>query len=146
MGYRSEVEIMVYGDPLKLDVYMAKWIAESREYIKECVKSKAEDGYDATDEFEEDLTHLKTTMNGDDKVVAISFEDVKWYDGYTLVTVWNNLWQNHPESLNAEFARIGEHDDDIEISQTGEYCDYLLQVSRTIVRDLSLDQPYKLGE
>lgn len=71
--------------------------------------------------------------------VLISYEDVKWYDGYPEVQAVNAAIEKFCETFDAnedtgvhyEMIRVGEELQDIERGAS-DWCHYLLDVSRTI--------------
>ena len=71
--------------------------------------------------------------------VLVSYEDVKWYDGYPEVQAVNRAIEKFVDTFNAnedtgahyEMIRIGEELDDIERDVSG-WCRFLMGVSRTI--------------
>lgn len=71
--------------------------------------------------------------------VLVSYEDVKWYDGYPEVQAVSDAIALFCETFNAnedtgahyEYVRVGEALNDIEHDHSG-WCQFLLDVSRTI--------------
>ena len=75
---------------------------------------------------------------GDDWI-TVSYEDVKWYPGYTHVEAVDRAMRafidtfeaNDKDNVAFEHVRVGEETDDIEETRTA-YCDYRLGVRREI--------------
>ena len=129
MGYRSDVAIAIYGE----EDQMVAFIAASRlnqnfaEIFKEC-----------------EIYPYNSCTYGDvpsspHLMLLAQFNDVKWYDGYSVVDCWNSfvsLAQDHDEFINTEFVRAGEESDDNVHEQTGPNVEYHLGISREVYTDL----------
>lgn len=71
--------------------------------------------------------------------VLISYEGVKWYQGYPEVEAVNRAIETFVDTFNAnedtgahyEIVRVGEDTNDIEHDHSG-WCNFLLYVNRTI--------------
>ena len=117
MGYRSDVKLVFYtSNESELPFSAVKlWFDEN--YPK----------YDFGD--------VEVGQN----YVLISYEDVKWYQGYDEVEAVNKAIELFCDTFNAhentgahyEMIRVGEELQDIE-REASAYCHWLLDVSRTI--------------
>ena len=123
MGYRSNVEVVFYTtDKEQLPMAALKlWFDEN--YPKK----------EALDEWAAEITY------GDDHV-RVSYDDVKWYDGYTHPAGVDSVCADfaavfEPETgtpfAHWEMVRTGEDADDIE-QRFSPYAHYRLYVSRSI--------------
>lgn len=126
MGYRSSVEIIVYGEPEIYDAFMA-----SMKLIKHRVFSDW-DNADAVFEYFEWERYDKTKV----KLMSFGVSDVKWYQGYDDVEAWERdfLPKAEDAGLNWELMRVGEESGDIQHDTGGEDVQYLLYTSTTIER------------
>jgi len=72
----------------------------------------------------------------------LSFEAVKWYDGYPDVKAYNKFVMEYTELIDGEselpwmyeFIRVGEDNDDVETVRAGD-AQYVLDVRREITCD-----------
>jgi hypothetical protein len=126
MGYRSDVTILMYGEPQDCDVVLNLFAA-----------SDVEQGL--KDFFE---THKRERVDEHGtKWVLWEFPNFKWYDEcqhakaklFEFITAFEDErgGDGNVDRIAAEFVRIGEEDADIEYDGT-EYHDWQLHVSRTI--------------
>ena len=57
-----------------------------------------------------------------------SWQEIKWYDSYPEIAYWENLrsvWEDaFKNTLCMEFARVGEHADDVECDYYGSHTEY----------------------
>lgn len=124
MGYRSCVQALIYGDPLKVDQL--------------CMKFRHTDPVNLwTDQaFGRNIREWTVRGEGgasDVRYLHLSGDGWKWYTGYEDVDAWIRFQDLAEEmGLSSEFVRVGEETDDIETRYGGDYCQYLLDVSRTI--------------
>jgi hypothetical protein len=103
MGYRSEVESMIYGEAEKIDLFI--------------VKHKILDT-SAFTEFKDDIT-IKVHEGAEGvipiKAIILSGHGWKWYDSYGDVKAWMELLKDAEDfGLMYEHVRVGEEDGDIE--------------------------------
>jgi len=125
MGYRSNVAITAYGDKEKLVELKTYYDAEV---------SKLND--DST----EDLQRLISKSTGnplwDEKTgeFFLNISDVKWYDGYPCVDLFNRVFTEARQiGLAAERVRIGEDLSDSEEEYADDNdCEYRLCIERSI--------------
>lgn len=95
MGYRSNVKIFLVETDKKLE-----------EIIEESKKI-------------ENFGNFTIGKNKKgDRVLFIEFNDAKWYQGYDLVSYWDNI-MNKTDDSNYLFTKLGERVDDVTID--GEY-------------------------
>ena len=102
MGYRSQVKIMVSREGFR----------ELKEYVeKECIKfQKPDSDYDYNL-----LKHAESIQTDVDRVL-ISWEDIKWYDGYyeDVDLIMDGLNHLDSKGYSYRFYRVGEDYGDIE--------------------------------
>ena len=104
--------------------------------------------------FDENYPHKEATTEWEAKIetggyndspedwIMVTYEDVKWYQGYTHVEAVDRAMRSFIDTFEAndkdnvafEHIRIGEEPDDIEEVRTA-YCDYRLGVRREIYFD-----------
>jgi len=129
MGYRSDVECLIYGNP----TIMTGAIMRHNHTASHRIFHTGEGGFGSSiSQWEDDgvaYLHLQCS-------------DWKWYDTYTAVHSWQQFMEVARDAgLAVEFARIGEEDTDTEIirwpgaGEDGTYVEYLLGVSRVIYCD-----------
>ena len=117
MGYRSQVEILVYGAKDDLQRYYDSYFTENAINDLELDKSSF-----ILKSYENDKMYFKYT--GD---------YVKWYDDYKGVMFFTKFYQDaESHNLNAEYLRIGEEYGDIEQYQSGNCVEYYLNPIITI--------------
>ena len=122
MGYRSDVKIVLYPERLRckqLWPLVKLWVQENW----------PDDGVGGV-EYDDVNT-----------IVVVSYDDVKWYDGFDYVTNVHGALEKFMESFESdeqqyrasyEFARTGEELNDIETYGTA-FNDYRLGVMREMV-------------
>ena len=110
MGYRSDVEIVIYGE----EEHMVALIAAQR--IKGAKWLKDDDCYEINKYHITPFNKpdIKTSM----VMIHASFQGVKWYDGYEDVDCWHELLRDAQaehlsDRLSTEFVRVGEESGDI---------------------------------
>ena len=121
MGYRSDVAIAIYGE----EDQMVAFIAASR--LKE----------DFTEVFKE--CEIYPYQGGTHLMLSAQFDGVKWYDGYEDVDRWNKfvrLAEEHYESINTEYVRVGEETDDNVHNYGGPDPEWHLGIRREVYTDL----------
>jgi hypothetical protein len=124
MGYRSQVESIIYGDPERIDLFLVKHkmigaevnpFEEFKESIQVC-------------DFEINVWDDKGDTAGKkkQKVIHLQGDDWKWYETYTDVMAWEALMVDAEGfGLMYEFVRVGEEDGDIERRVSDEDDGYL---------------------
>ena len=114
MGYRSQVESIIYGEAEKIDLFL--------------VKHKILDS-PAFEHFKDDIEILD---RGEQKGILFDGDWLKWYPEYPDVKAWHELLEDAERfGLSYEHIRVGEESDDIETITSAE-CDWVLSVSTTI--------------
>lgn len=113
MGYRSQVESIIYGEPERIDLLLVKHkmigaevnpFEEFKEHIQVC------DFEQGVYDREKEATHRVKQ-----KVIHLQGDDWKWYETYTDVMAWEALMIDAEAfGLKYEFVRVGEEDGDIE--------------------------------
>jgi hypothetical protein len=127
MGYRSEVSIVVYGEPSRFQRHFDNYFAK-----------------DVIDDEGLDLSYIipktKVIVSEDGNIKYFSFnaEGIKWYTlNYPEIVHLEKFYMTASEAgLNAEFVRIGEEFDDVEVWQDGDDLDWLLSVERKVHNEL----------
>ena len=123
MGYRSDVSVVFYTRNTEEVPFAAiKFWFDENYPVKE-----------ATDEW-------CATIETGPYWVMVTYEDVKWYDGYTHVAAVRGALDSFAECFESEdfdrtgweMVELGEQTDDIRETRSA-YCDYLLGVQRSIV-------------
>jgi hypothetical protein len=114
MGYRSQVESIIYGEAEKIDLFL--------------VKHKILDST-AFEHFKDDI---RIVDRDEQKGITLSGYDWKWYDEYPDVKAWMELLVDAEAfGLQYEHVRVGEESGDIEtLSSAG--AEWVLSVSTTI--------------
>ena len=138
MGYRSDVALILYGTPDKVDL------------VDNMLMQKLDPEYDR-DYFERCKQVQDTQLpSGVQRAILWTFTHTKWYD--TLDSYKDALFEwvdqimtEEPDhernyTLAVEFVRLGENDDDNEVGYSHN-SDLLLQVIRKI--DLPLNFQWK---
>jgi len=143
MGYRSNVMAAFYvntTDDKKADALQAlrAWYMLKKGECEAQDKSSADFLFDNFREVERGYVY--------------EIEDMKWYDSYSEVKMFNALVESFKEAFiestehatdydydatdyGYEFVRIGEEDDDIQTESAGTV-DWVLQVQRSVRCDL----------
>lgn len=118
MGYRSDVECCIYGEPKDCATFLlkeAELIHQIREYWK---------NFDSTN-----VEGVKLNSVGEPNLMTLRLDGVKWYDGYEQVDrfmeLLNNIEREAVEdspayNITFEFIRVGEESGDIEARCAGE--------------------------
>lgn len=124
MGYRSRVEIVVYGEPEIFDAYM-----NAMKLLNHRVFTDWEDWGDGGGFEWHGGEHMK--------IMSFSLNDVKWYDGYEAIDAWEKdfLPKAVQAELNWEMVRIGEESGDVENTEGGDGIEGLLYTSTSIERN-----------
>ncbi len=126
MGYRSEVEIAVYGEPEVFDAFIASMkLTEHRVFTDW-----------GSDLFTyHDIKHHDGMLRT--KVMSFAVSGVKWYDSYGDIIAWEKdfLPKAVDAGLNWEMVRVGEESDDVEHNMGGDEIQYLLYTSTSIERN-----------
>jgi hypothetical protein len=141
MGYRSDVRSIIYGDPDKVDVLVAKYqlLSRSDDSIFEDVRV-----YDIRRQGAQ-ITNPAEMQPGPvehevivQRCIDLDGQDWKWYDDYPSVKQWNAMLAEAAEmELNTEFIRIGEETEDIVIERNlPDEGDDLICVDRMIHSDI----------
>ena len=132
MGYRSEVVIAIYGEKDDVTAFIAS------ERLKGLPKGMQ---YHPFKEPDSDYHDRDMYNYGDDKYTMMVFRwhHVKWYDSYPEIAYWENLrsvWEDaFKNTLCMEFARVGEHADDIECDYYGSHTEYALAIHTEVDED-----------
>ncbi|CAB4121851.1 hypothetical protein UFOVP26_36 [uncultured Caudovirales phage] len=126
MGYRSEVSIVVYGKPdafqRHFDNFFAKDVIEDEKLDLSWIIPKT-----------------KVVVSEDESIKYFSFniDHIKWYSAYPEIIHLEKFYMTAKEAgLNAEFVRVGEEFDDVEVWQDGDDLDWLLSVERKVHNEL----------
>ena len=102
MGYRSDVKIIVSREGYR----------ELKDYVeRECIKYQKPDS-----DYDFNLLKIADGLRTDGDQVVISWDDVKWYDGYynDVDVVVNGLEHLAAKGYSYRFYRVGESYEDIE--------------------------------
>lgn len=137
MGYRSDVTILIYGDDDDVVAFKAG----------EKVKGNPTGmDFHPLDEPKNNY-HERFVWHTDDGDTMLEFNwfNIKWYDSYPEISYWQQLrsiWEDAygKTSLQMEFARLGENNDDTELEYYGSDCQYYLNVERTIYKDIPVKE------
>lgn len=115
MGYRSEVKGLIYGTPADMALFKDVTSIVYRQ-VREDFGSEITD--ESNDKFE--LLYLNASYT-------------KWYDEYEEVQNWQMLYDLARDAgLNVEFMRAGEEHGDIEVDNSGDDCQYYLELVQRI--------------
>ena len=122
MGYRSDVTALFYVKDKEHFPILKLWL---------------------TANFPVDV--FKENIRWFDRGMVFEETNTKWYPDYDEVKAFDEAVEKYSALMNMdtasedsppiyayEFVRLGENDDDIEINQEGEDCDFLLDVERRI--------------
>ena len=127
MGYRSCVMMLVYPDVDNVDD-MQPMYGQLKVLMNTTFKQVMD--------FWED-SHIK--WHDDQCVWQFSAEDVKWYESYPDVQLFEDMRAKFNGDSDdgipgycVEFVRIGEDNDDVVEERTGHNSQYMLAVRRTI--------------
>lgn len=121
MGYRSNVMALIYPEPGG---------AEAAEYEQLKVLMGTTFKH-VSDEFGGCMT-----WHDKEFVLKFNLEDVKWYPSYADVKMFHEMFDTFQcEEIGGyctEFIRIGEENDDVAETRSGENNQYYLSVRRSI--------------
>lgn len=132
MGYRSNVEIVVYGEPETFDTFI-----NAMKLIDHRVFTDWKDWGNTNDDnaitWHEDK-HYDGILT---KIMCFSVSDVKWYDSYDEIIAWEKdfLPKAEASGLNWEMVRIGEESGDIDHTYVGDDVQHYLYTSTNIERN-----------
>jgi hypothetical protein len=117
MGYRSSVEIVVYGEPETFDAFMSGMKLANHQVFTDWVSWQESTDYPM---FEYHV--VKTGHDSEVKLMHFRIDEVKWYDGYDAIDAWEKdfLPKAVDVGLNWEFARNGEDPSDVVYHYGGE--------------------------
>ena len=132
MGYRSQVEILVRGETLLLNVFRAEWIEKAKAMTVPVGVHFLREGQSVVDEH----FNLGEVKNTDaESEWSISFGSIKWYPDYPEIKAYMMILHDCPEQLAAELVRVGEEEGDIETQYGGSGTeDPVLYTSTSIMR------------
>jgi hypothetical protein len=138
MGYRSEVQIRVYGDEAEVIAFVAA------EKLRGSPKGLAYHPLDPPDtewtfeyrdlykfDEDEDLSRYIKPKQGQ-LMISFSFAEVKWYPSYPEVEYWEGMFSRIVDTKNSlcgEFVRVGEEHTDVVIEHYGDDCRYFLDAT-----------------
>lgn len=131
MGYRSSVEIVVYGEPEIFDAFIASMKLANHRVFTDWVPWE---GYGDIPVFSYHNIHTSPTTEA--KLMHFKVDEVKWYDGYETIEAWEKdfLPKAVDVGLNWEFARIGEDANDVVCEVGGDDCNNFLYTVSYIER------------
>ena len=132
MGYRSNVEIVVYGEPETYEAFMS-----AMKLINHRVFT---DWKDWEEKNESKITYHDLTHHDGQtitKIMCFTIDGVKWYDSYDKIIAWEKdfLPKAEESGLSWELVRVGEESDDIVHEEGGEDVQYLIYTSTNIERN-----------
>lgn len=114
MGYRSQVESIIYGEAEKIDLFI--------------VKHKILD----STVFEHFKDDIRIVDRGERKGILFDGDWLKWYPEYPDVKAWMELLVDAEAfGLQYEHVRVGEESGDVETLSSADP-DWVLNVSTTI--------------
>lgn len=114
MGYRSQVESIIYGEAEKIDLFLVK-----HKILDSTVFEHFKDDIEIVDRDEQ-------------KGIILSGSDWKWYDEYPDVKAWMELLPDAEAfGLQYEHVRVGEEQGDVEI-ETSSDPEWVLSTNTTI--------------
>ena len=135
MGYRSDVSVIIYGDTDKIMAFVANEKLAGRP--KDCAFHPLDEPQ--TMYHERDVYAYGA---GDEStMMEFNWYDVKWYDSFPEVVWWRNLASGFEEAyptLNMEMAFVGEDIADNITEYFGENCEYHMNISRAIEKNLPM--------
>lgn len=115
MGYRSEVKGLIYGSEQEMQVF----------------KESCFDLYNQI--FEDFGDSVTIEKNKKYSFICLNLSYSKWYDDYDEVKHWKQLYDLAQQAeLNTEFARVGEEWGDIEVDNSGDSCEYYLEITQKV--------------
>lgn len=115
MGYRSEVKGLIYGTADEMEAFKLA-----------C--------FDLYNQVREDFGDEITDESNDKfKLLYLNAPYTKWYDEYEEVQRWSELYDLARDAgLNVEFMRAGEEQGDVEVDNSGESCEYYLEMVQRV--------------
>lgn len=132
MGYRSNVNIVVYGEPETFDTFMnAMKLIDHRVFTDWKSWSNTIDANAIT---YHEVPHHDGKLT---KLMCFSISDVKWYDSYDEIIAWEKdfIPKAADSGLSWELVRVGEESDDVSHESGGEDIQYLLYTTTNIERN-----------
>lgn len=122
MGYRSDVMVLIYPETYGN-------LQEQTQYdqLKTLMNTTFKE---VAEEFGGNMLWID-----DDRVLRFEILGVKWYGSYGDVQAFENMLRQFRGDIPGyctEFIRLGEDDDDTEVTRTGENNQYYLGISRSI--------------
>lgn len=134
MGYRSSVEIIVYGEPEIFDAFIASMKLANHSVFTDWVDWDRDAESPVFSYTEVNTRGLEDTSY---KLMHFRVDEVKWYDGYEAIVAWENdfLPKAVDVGLNWEFARIGEDSGDAVCNAGGDDVYGLLSITSYIESD-----------
>lgn len=103
MGYRSQVNSLIYGPTEKVMAFLVAYRLK-------------QPPVNVLEEFKTDIT---IQACGENSYLLLDAQNVKWYDEYEDVVAWNAFMEDAKElGLEVEFARVGEDYNDVVIDGT----------------------------
>jgi hypothetical protein len=133
MGYRSSVEIVVYGEPEIFDAFIASMKLLDHRVFTDWVSWQ---GHADSSVFSMHDISLNSTV-GVTKIMSFKVDEVKWDESYDEIIAWEKdfLPKAVDVGLNWEMMRVGEESDDVEHTTGGDEGQYLLYTSTSIERN-----------
>ena len=122
MGYRSDVMVLIYPE-----AYGGLQEQAQYDQLKTLMNTTFKE---VAEEFGGNMLWID-----DDHVLRFELLDVKWYGSYADVQAFENMLRQFRGDIPGyctEFIRLGEDDDDTEVTRTGENNQYYLGISRSI--------------
>ena len=131
MGYRSNIKIIIYGEPDKVDGFIAGQKLARPEAFSQW------EGWGTPEQPTFSTHDIKRYDGASIKVFLFQVNDVKWYDGYEDADMWDKtiLPLAADVGLNYEKVRVGEERDDIEFENEGGELIHLLDTHTEITMD-----------
>ena len=132
MGYRSDVEIVVYGEPETFDTFI-----NAMKLIDHRVFTDWNEWIDTNDDNAITYHEVPHHDGQVTKLMCFSISGVKWYDSYPQIIAWEKdfLPKAVDSGLNWEKVRVGEESDDIEHEEGGEDVQNYLYTDTNIERN-----------
>ena len=122
MGYRSDVMVLIYPE-----AYGGLQEQAQYDQLKTLMNTTFKE---VAEEFGGNMLWID-----DDHVLRFELLSVKWYGSYADVQAFENMLRQFRGDIPGyctEFIRLGEDDDDTEVTRTGENNQYYLGISRSI--------------
>lgn len=134
MGYRSEVQAVIYGTKDNLDAYLTAYL-----YIIDSPIMGS---------FQENLKRYIIKPHIEDTEIHIlhmTETNTKWYDGDPNIKAWMRFMRDSEDmDLKYEFIRVGEDDGDIERESSNHSEGYLYVHNPQIGNWFEQDNPIPL--